>query len=1704
MATIGSISVAFEANLKGLESGIESVVDLFDDVTEAAEALKEQLDTISEKAIKVKASVDTKEIDAAEKKVDGLSKTVESSASGVKVTADTAQAQSSVSRLSAFLGTLNDAASSPRAAVSELADAARGMAEQAEVGGEELSRFADSTQSVASSFSAVNGAASRVASATSGVSSAIAGWTSEYTGLEAAIDRTLVAISRSQGAYAASAAAVSVLGASLGGISTAAAAFAGSAAAAAISIGSLAAGAAGAVASLATYATITGLVRAATANMSQEARDYVDSITTLAASTASVGAGLLASAAAYRTAATAIWSSASASTALTTSMTSLLSAMQSGVARVSPVARVFGTLASAITLIGAASNENTSGSGFAALVARVAASSAASGAAIGAIGALSAGTGLLAGASAGATSAVAGLYAAMPVTAAFAVAAAVATGKFSHALEELSVQAQQVDQMAARFGAPRKEIEQLRLAAVNTGVGFSQLAKGQQAFYTSLSKIKSGQLNVENVREAKLAFDRLGISLDEVKNARPEEVFRTVAEELSKVSDPAKKTQIAFDLFGKQGAAILPALKEFGELAADFERLGGSVAEIDFQRFLVLEGSFDRLKQAGSNLSQTLLVPFVELQKAFNNFAADLKGGMTTALSPLASLVADATKPLAVLIEIAGRLVNIFLRIAGVVATLVSSLSAMAGIADMFSAIQNAVYDALEPVESFITLLQTIASGVASYLRPVQSVFSAIGTAIGVVVGGLAQLLVYVAIGAAAWGIYSAAVAVATGFSLTAAVAFVTMWAAALGPFAPIIAGLALIGVGIYAITSAVSAAAEFFYGLAESAGLVGGEAEQINVATASVEELAAAAETAGASTQAFSSIAKSLVADFAGQSIADAVFGSFEQSSADKIAESLKSAKDELGDLTIQAARFGQAGADAASAAQSEFNDLQKQLASGQIDLPTFDKESKQIRENLERNLEILTDDSPEITLKKNLELYKQLDDAAKAAAKSVRDIGAGAQIGDKFFPRSSEVKAQAKKFEDEYVAALEAIKKKQQSGDFGRELTAKKKQNQEDFDTGKISQEQFAKVKLELDSTSAQEQASIAAEDAQREFDRKKIKLEADISFADSIRKELETAFLSPIEKFQKELKKIQENPELTASEKSQAEASLRKQARESLVGKDAQTQLQERSRDLRQGVESGLISQDRADFEGKKAMDEFAKSLGVVQTPFEEFSTSMDGIAERFGMVGVPLDEVRKRLEGTPEQLALFDRALKESRDKLLASLGIEKSPQQVFEEQMAKIEEAANSTDPNKRISEEQRQQAESVARRARDKALGAGDGLGEQFAERQAKIAEAYGQNDPRRAIAENALAMDKRAAAGLDADPSQVLKAGADKINDVFNVTGMSMEQIQAALSPEEFADYQEAIKKNNEAVKASLGIEKSGADRLAESREKLDKAFSDGIISAEERDKAVKKQRDELLSSLGISKSPAQEFEDAVSKIRENAAELSPDEIAKGLKEAKDRLLESLGVPESPTKAATESLKKLAEAFSKGQISAEELAAGAQAAKDALLQSLGIPLDPVAQLGRRLNDLGEAFSAGLITQEEFTRGQEEARRSMLPGSEQESPVAKFKRDMDAIDRAAQEGLIGGDEASQRRMMVQAQLQEDMKPALDRLAPDRRAVESSDVRSKGGVDTFFRILRGNDNPSLKAQLEIARHTRDLLAVAREPEAAPVIANLIGR
>jgi hypothetical protein len=1674
MATIGTITVAFTADLAGLSEGIENAVDMFNDLSERVDELTGRLEDMAKKTTTIRVDADTSGIARARDEVAALSSSAAAASVRTSVTADASsvsQAAESVATLSEEVEAVTAPATQARSAFVQLYTATAQVASTAIalVSGYDQLRTV-LLRSIQESVGARSAAEALVVvqAALRGNTAALsvvfqAGW--------AAIDRYIQSLFTVEGAAEAMTSGLRAILSALGvtdqavvrateffasfgiqQIATAAqfrfvqrvidatseAYTSFGNAVARVLTGTEAGAAAGARA-----ADAIGFLSRAASQVDSVFQALVTRVTDLFSGFNIVGAASAttgdifdavarAASALYTRISTASISFSAfgeAASAIASSVAPLVGTIGNLAARTGAAAASFlrfiplvGTLYEAFGLMREASD--TTSTGFLTLLARFASMQVAiSSLAVG-IASFATGQGFLAGVLSGSASAMSALSFTFPPMAAAASLAAVASGEFSDELLHLSLAAQATGQMADRFGTSANEMARLGMAAKNTNVSMSQLAKGQQSFYTSLDKIKVGQFNVENVREAKLAFDRLGISVEELKSESPQEVFALVAEELSKVEDPAKRTAIAFDLFGRQGAAILPALKEFGELAMDFKRLGGEVSKLNFQRLIELETSFDRVEAASENLTNAFLIPFVTLQRGLNNFTADVKGGLVSAFTPFLNVLADIGQPLAVLLEVLGRVINIMLRLAGAVATVYTAALDYGAIADLFTMVGDGALYLLSGLEEMVTVVENIASVIEGFLRPSLDEFKTTEEALVGFLGALASLVVAMAVFQAVatsaalrtaiagtvmgntWVLSMArmvasmavssvsAIATAASYTMLGYAAVVAgiqahiAWLLALGPLGLVAALVELISIGFIALYTVGEPVAKLFTDLGRAVGFIGEEKEQIDATKASVDELAAAAAKNS-----------SLIPD--------------DGNSVNSLAESISTARGELDGLIIESSRFGKEGGDAASVAKTEFDELQKKLGKGTISAADFEKKSKQITDTLRENLDLYRDDSPEATLKKNAELYGRLNDAAKAAGKTVRDISAGTVVGDKLFPTSERIKSAATQYKNEYLNALEEIKKKQQSGGFQVELKQRRASLEEDFKQGRISTEEYQTTKLELDSTSAQQEAEKAAEEAKRTYDRQNDQIGRDTSFADDIRKSLEDAFLSPVQKFEKELKKIQSNKSLTFIEKFEATQKLRQDARESLVGKNAQTSLQERLRDINQGEQSGLITGGEATAQAKKAMDDFAQAIGVTKTPFEQFSSSLDNIASQFGFAGQSLDQVRQGLSGNAEQLALFERAVKQSRDSLLQSLGIEKTPQEVYEEQIKRINEAENAKEKDKRITREQANQARDVARRRRNEALGAGAGVAESLDEKQRKIDQAFGGGrDPaRQRIATNNLNIERRRAAGLDATATQQLDANRAEINDAFGVTGMTLKRIQDTLTPERFAEYEEALKKSRDSVLSGLGIEQSPADKAGEAMRKLQAALDNGKISLEEFNK------------------------------------------------------------------------------------------GAGAAKDALLQSLGIPLDPAKQLANRLRDLDEARASGRIDDAELARGQDEARRSMLPGSDNESPVKSFRRDLDAVNRAVSQGLISESDGAERRLSLAADLQESLKPALDRIAPDRRGIEGADVRSKAGVDTYFRILRGRDNPSLKAQLDTARNTRLIAEAMSVPEAAPVITQL---
>jgi len=117
----------------------------------------------------------------------------------------------------------------------------------------------------------------------------------------------------------------------------------------------------------------------------------------------------------------------------------------------------------------------------------------------------------------------------------------------------------EVAKMAKRTGWATTSLSELRHVANLSDLSLDGLETG-------LKRMSSTILDAEDgLSTAVRAFDRLGVSVDDLKGMGPEEQFWTIANAIAGIEDPTLKAALAVDIFGRSGTDMLPMLAEGSE-----------------------------------------------------------------------------------------------------------------------------------------------------------------------------------------------------------------------------------------------------------------------------------------------------------------------------------------------------------------------------------------------------------------------------------------------------------------------------------------------------------------------------------------------------------------------------------------------------------------------------------------------------------------------------------------------------------------------------------------------------------------------------------------------------------------------------------------------------------------------------------------------------------------------------------------------------------------------------------------------------------------------------------------------------------------------------------------------------------------------------------------------------------------------------------
>lgn len=175
-----------------------------------------------------------------------------------------------------------------------------------------------------------------------------------------------------------------------------------------------------------------------------------------------------------------------------------------------------------------------------------------------------------------------------------------------------------IQKLRDRTGASTEFLSQMRHAVELTGGEFGTFSKGMTQLNRNVTAANEGMST--QVR----AFERIGISVDQLKDKSPEQVFALVADNLAAVEDPAVRSASAMDIFGRAGSELIPLLTQGSEginkMRSEADLLGKTLSDDQVNAAAAANDAFARLRAGIEGLVQTAAIQFAPTLEGIAHF----------------------------------------------------------------------------------------------------------------------------------------------------------------------------------------------------------------------------------------------------------------------------------------------------------------------------------------------------------------------------------------------------------------------------------------------------------------------------------------------------------------------------------------------------------------------------------------------------------------------------------------------------------------------------------------------------------------------------------------------------------------------------------------------------------------------------------------------------------------------------------------------------------------------------------------------------------------------------------------------------------------------------------------------------------------------------------------------------------------------------
>ncbi len=174
--------------------------------------------------------------------------------------------------------------------------------------------------------------------------------------------------------------------------------------------------------------------------------------------------------------------------------------------------------------------------------------------------------------------------------------------------------------LSAKTGMTTTGLQKLGFATEQSGVSLESVTR---------ASTKLGAALVAGDKSVVGGLTKLGLSVAELRQLQPDQLFVKVADAVGKITDPMERARRAQEIFGKQGLELLPALTgEMAKTVAEAEKLGIIISPEVIANAAKLADQFDILALQGRAFVAEALAPMVPLLSEIVQGISDVAGGV--------------------------------------------------------------------------------------------------------------------------------------------------------------------------------------------------------------------------------------------------------------------------------------------------------------------------------------------------------------------------------------------------------------------------------------------------------------------------------------------------------------------------------------------------------------------------------------------------------------------------------------------------------------------------------------------------------------------------------------------------------------------------------------------------------------------------------------------------------------------------------------------------------------------------------------------------------------------------------------------------------------------------------------------------------------------------------------------------------------------